>query len=57
MALYQYACPEHEAFDLSYPMGKAPEQALCPSCGVWSNRQIVAAPVHFRAKGFYKTGG
>jgi putative FmdB family regulatory protein len=57
MATYEYACPDHGPKEFNHPMGQAPEQELCPTCGAWMNRQYTATPTHFRAKGFYKTGG
>lgn len=38
MALYQYKCPDCGPFDTVHPMGAAPQQALCPSCGGGSSR-------------------
>jgi putative FmdB family regulatory protein len=39
---YQYRCQQDGAVDLRWPMGSAPEQARCPSCGGSVARSISA---------------
>ena len=41
MAIYQYRCPHHGAFDATLVLGSAPASRACPGCGreaprVWS---------------------
>ncbi|TJY68824.1 zinc ribbon domain-containing protein [Arthrobacter sp. CAU 1506] len=33
MTLYAYACPVCEAVEMNYPIGQAPQEAPCSSCG------------------------
>ncbi|ODT97886.1 MAG: hypothetical protein ABS81_29160 [Pseudonocardia sp. SCN 72-86] len=42
MALYRYRCAAHGAFDLTSPIGTAPETAPCPGCSSASARQYTA---------------
>lgn len=42
MALYRYRCTAHGAFDLTTPIGTAPETAACPDCTQASARQFTA---------------
>lgn len=52
MATYSYACPEDGDRELDFPIGTAPQQATCPACGQWMNKQILAAPTHFKGRGW-----
>jgi len=39
MATYAYRCPACGTFDLTRPMGEAPERVECPRCAASSPRQ------------------
>ena len=38
MARYEYRCDADGAFDLTLPLGTAPESHLCPACGSEARR-------------------
>ncbi|GAY10423.1 zinc ribbon domain-containing protein [Pseudonocardia sp. N23] len=42
VALYRYRCSAHGAFDLTAPIGTAPDTAPCPGCTTASARQFTA---------------
>jgi|1186.fasta_scaffold542508_2 putative FmdB family regulatory protein len=39
MATYAYRCPACGDFDLTRPMGEAPDRAICTRCGASSPRR------------------
>ena len=49
MAIYEYRCEEHGAFDVSRPLGTAPASVACPACGVDAAR-VVSMPMVLSAK-------
>ena len=44
MAAYDYQCQKDGVFELTLPLGTAPEKAPCPECGKKAPR-IFAAPL------------
>ncbi|MEJ2860280.1 FmdB family zinc ribbon protein [Actinomycetospora flava] len=42
MATYAYRCPDCGTFDVTRPMGEAPERVECPRCAASSPRQWTA---------------
>jgi putative FmdB family regulatory protein len=48
MAIYEYRCGRHGRFDVSRPLGSAPETAACPVCANASGR-VFSAPMLKRA--------
>jgi len=40
MALYEFSCPECGPAEAFHPMGSAPDEIKCPSCGGRAVRQI-----------------
>lgn len=44
MAIYEYLCEQHGAFETHLPIGSAPPEHACPCCGAPS-RRIVSAPM------------
>lgn len=43
MAIYEYRCPECGPFDVSLPMGSAPQARDCAACGRPA-RRVFSAP-------------
>lgn len=46
MATYEYRCDEDGAFELTRPIGKAPESILCPVCKNEA-RRVFSKPMLF----------
>lgn len=44
MAIYEYRCERHGAFDEERPMGTAPAVARCPTCRE-EGRRVYSAPL------------
>lgn len=44
MAIYEYRCDEDGAFDVTRPLGTAPESVACPVCGGATTR-VISAPM------------
>jgi putative FmdB family regulatory protein len=49
MAIYEYRCERHGAFDVMRPIGTAPASVACPECAeeavrVFSNPMVSFAP-------------
>jgi putative FmdB family regulatory protein len=49
MAIYEYRCERHGAFDVMRPIGTAPTSVACPECAgeaarVFSNPMVSFAP-------------
>ena len=56
MPTYEYECPgEGIKLDLNLPYDHKPPR--CETCGAELKRIYSATPVHFKAEGFYSTGG
>lgn len=56
MPTYDYECSgEGLRRELNLPFDH--ETPLCETCGAEMVRIYTAPPVHFKASGFYKTGG
>lgn len=43
MAIYEYRCEEHGLFEISRPLGTAPESVACAACGSEA-RRVFSAP-------------
>jgi len=43
VAIYEYRCDTHGLFEISRPLGTAPESAACEACGSPS-RRVFSAP-------------
>jgi putative FmdB family regulatory protein len=48
MAIYEYRCELHGAFDVMRPIGTAPASVPCPECADASMR-VFSNPIVFRA--------
>lgn len=49
MATYEYRCATHREFTVSFPVGEAPGDVPCPTCGthavrVWSAPALARTP-------------
>ena len=44
MAIYEYRCDQDGVFDITRPLGTAPQSAKCPVCGSEA-RRIVSMPM------------
>lgn len=44
MAIYDFLCERHGAFEAHLPIGQAPAAQACPDCGAPA-RRIVSAPM------------
>lgn len=44
VALYEYSCQEHGVFDISRPLGTAPESVTCPECS-GEARRVISLPM------------
>ncbi len=44
MALYEYRCERHGAFDATWAIGTAPASAACPDCGR-AARRVFTSPL------------
>lgn len=44
MATYEYRCNQDGVFDITRPLGTAPESATCPTCGAEA-RRIISVPM------------
>jgi len=51
MAIYEYRCAEHEAFELLLPLGTAPADAPCPTCGASAHRVFSVSMVKTGSRG------
>lgn len=43
MAIYEYRCEHHGLFEVSRPLGTAPESVACAACGIEA-RRVFSAP-------------
>ena len=47
MATYEYRCDQDGLFDITRPLGTAPESATCPACGAEATR-VISVPMFRR---------
>ena len=58
MPSYEYRCDTDKSFVvLSRNIEERDDKVECPDCRSAMTRQLQANPIHFKSKGFYKTGG
>jgi putative FmdB family regulatory protein len=50
MAIYEFRCAHDGVFEISRPMGTAPDAAECPRCGAAAPRMISAPRIVTRAR-------
>jgi putative FmdB family regulatory protein len=57
MATYEYKCDKEHIYTEVRGMTEDQKVTECPKCGGELRRIFYSAPVQFKGRGFYKTGG
>lgn len=55
MPTYEYECPHEHRSQVRRPVDERDQTRVCLRCGHLMRRRFHAAPVHYRAPGFYAT--
>jgi len=53
VATYEYRCDQDGVFDLTRPLGTAPESVVCPACGSEAQRIISLPTVRCATRNAY----
>jgi putative FmdB family regulatory protein len=53
VATYEYRCDEDGLFDITRPLGTAPESVMCPACGCEAHRVISLPSVRCGTRNAY----